>query len=115
MPSSPDRPLSALSLIVALLALAGCSAEDFSLDLPSIGQTSGPSGAKASRAPVECDDLPELTDEELNKPPFAPPRLEKGVARTNAAPPSFRRLPDVELEDAVSDKVSAIDAAYVKR
>jgi len=106
MPRSSHR---LLLLAAALLAFAGCSRDLDALDLP----WGGAAPKKTEKpAPAECDDLPELTEEELARPPFAPPRLEKSTPRPD---PAFRVLPEVTLADAAREKVDAIDAAYAKR
>jgi len=114
MPSPLDRTRR-LASALALLTLGACATEDVSLPLPTFEDLEGKDKRKAANVLAECDDLPELSDEELRRPPFSPPSLEKTAPRTNQRPPAFLVLPDVELKDAVSDKVEAIDAAFAKR
>jgi hypothetical protein len=108
------RPLlGTIAIALALFSLAGCSRELSDLDLPWGGTV--PQEKKRAGPEPDCDDeLPHLTPEELARPPFAPPRLERSSPRTGP-PPSFNVLPEVALADAVSDKVDAIDDAYFRR
>jgi hypothetical protein len=108
------RPLiGTISIAFALSSFAGCSRELGDLDLPWGGTV--PQEKKRAAPEPECDEeLPSLTPEELARPPFAPPRLERSSPR--GGPPSrFNVLPEVALADAVSDKVDAIDDAYFRR
>jgi hypothetical protein len=63
----------------------------------------------------DCDDLPDLSPEELARPPFGPPALEKSQPKEGSPPPKYKLLPDVTLADAVAERVDDIDAAYAKR
>lgn len=63
----------------------------------------------------DCDDLPDLTDDEESLGPMSPPRLEKSTKRADGAPHRFAQLPDVVLAGPVAEKVDAIDDAYFRR
>jgi len=108
------RPLfGTITIGFALFAFAGCTGEAGDLDLPWGGTL--PQEKRRAAVEPECDEeLPQLTPEELARPPFAPPRLERSSPRSGP-PQRFSLLPDVTLADAVSDKVEAIDDAYFRR
>lgn len=68
------------------------------------------------KSPVfDCDDLPDLTEEEEGLGPMAPPRLEKNANRADGTPHRFGQLPDVVLAAPVAEKVDEIDDAYFRR
>lgn len=110
------RPRTSLLALVLVIG-AGCSRDADPLDLrfglpPATTGSPRPGGAKLA---FDCDDLPDLSPEELSRPPFGPPALEKSMPKEGAPPPKYRVLQDVTLADAVADRVDAIDDAYAKR
>jgi len=106
-----SSPVRTITLFFVLALGAGCSREVPEIDASWL---LAPEGAKGEALELDCEDLPSLTPEELARPPFSPPALEKSTPRTGK-PPAFRALPDVTLADAVADKVDAIDDAYARR
>jgi hypothetical protein len=63
----------------------------------------------------DCDDLPDLSEEEQSLGPMSPPRLEKSTNRADGSPHKFAQLSDVVLAGPVAEKVDAIDDAYFRR
>lgn len=63
----------------------------------------------------DCDDLPDLSEDEEALGPMSPPRLEKSTTRADGSPHRFGQLSDVVLSGPVADKVDEIDDAYFRR
>lgn len=123
--------------ITALLQVA-CSTKDISsLDIPwSLGDRAAPEKPSAptkpntpakpsatvkQRAPAanddisaDCDELPELTADELRGPPYDV-SLQKNTRPPTEPLPRFTTLPDVALTAEAADKLDTIDDAYFKR
>ncbi len=120
------RAARTIFLVSILLSNVGCSEGTDRLVLPfdlspdlSPGASAKPKSVTKSVTPpvlvADCDDLPDLSPEELARPPFSLLSLEKSTPKEGTLPPKYRVLPEVTMPDAVAERVTAIDDAYARR
>lgn len=103
-------------LLSIVLVLAGCDANVGGKEWDKLFDDALTEISEDSGSPVfDCDDLPDLTEDEESLGPMSPPRLEKSTTRADGTPHLFAQLPDVELARPVADKVDQIDDAYFRR
>ncbi|MCC6555833.1 MAG: hypothetical protein IT372_22960 [Polyangiaceae bacterium] len=110
-------PAAHLALAAALLAAPACGVD---LDPASIpwpvpaASSSARASQPAPSAPIDCDDLPSLTPEELARPPREV-ALGKSAPADPGPPPPYAVLPDVVLSNRAAAKMAEIDRAFARK
>ena len=106
-PRRSASPFRRLALAAAIVAAPACRDVD-RLDLPWAPPPPGVT------QPLECDDLPALTPEELARRPRGV-QLGKAVPAEPGPPRPYAVLPDVTLSDRAAAKVERLDRAYFQK
>jgi hypothetical protein len=117
MPRTTMRLAHVCPILLPLaLVFSGCDANVGGKDWDRLFDDALTDLSDDKGSPVfDCDDLPDLTDEDESLGPISPPRLEKSVTRADGSPHRFMQLPDVDLSAPVAEKVDALDDAYFRR
>jgi hypothetical protein len=115
--SPPLLRFARFTLAALAIELAACQGDRSEPGLPWVGVKASSRGDKkveAAEIPVDCDDLPALTPEELARPPREL-RLERAAPAGSPGLQGYTVLPDVTLSNEAAAKLAQIDGAFSQK